>query len=169
MKPASILAAIRPGAHDGAEMTDRKPQPLGRLALLLVLVALAMTSVLGAYVMFERLRHLPGIAPPADSGRPDPMEKLKLVLAMVLVAVLAILAFVVGAYLFIRLGRWLMSKPLSDGPTEFVDAWSEYRVTQDEIDAVDGMFDDDGGDNSTPPGDNSGEPDQDDHESPDER
>ena len=169
MRPASIRAAIRHGPGDGAEMTDRKPQqqPLGRLAFLLVLVVLAMTSVLGAYVMFERLRHLPAVPPPADSGGPDPMEKLQLVLAMVLVAVLAILAFVVGAYVFIRLGRSLMSRPLSDGPTEFVDAWSEYRVTQEEIDAVNGMFDDDGGDNSTPPGDNSGEPHPDDHESPD--
>ena len=142
-------------------------RPLGRMALLLVLVVLAMTVALAAYLMSVTLRNLPIIAPPPEASGPDPTQRLKLVLALVLAAVLAILAFVVGAYLFIRLGRWLMEKPVSDGPTEFVDAWSSYRVSQEEIDAVGSAPD---GDADLPPADDNGDgPDQDEHDSQDER
>ena len=151
-------------------MADRGQRPLGRLAFLLVLVVLAMTSALAAYVMFVKLRELPIVAPPPGSSGLDPTQKLAVVMMTVLATVLAILAFVVGAYLFIRIGRSLTERRVSDGPTEFVDAWSNYRVSQDELDAVDDCADaGDGRDNSTPPGDNFDDNDQDDHDSQDER
>ncbi len=69
-----------------------------------------------------------------------------------------------------ELGRSLTERRVSDGPTEFVDAWSSYRVSQDELDAVDDCGDAvEGRDNSTPPDDNSDDTDQDDHDSQDER
>ncbi len=151
-------------------MGERAQRPLGRMALLLVLVVLALTSALIAYAMSVKLGSLPIVAPPPEAGGPDPTQRLKLLLALVLASVLAILAFVVGAYLFIRLGRSVMEKPVSDGPTEFVDAWSSYRVSQEEIDAVDVGPDFDGGADDLPPADDNGnETDQDDPGSQDER
>lgn len=151
-------------------MAEPRQRPLGRMALLLVLVVLAMTSALAAYAMSVKLRNLPIVSPPPEAGGPDPTQRLKLLLALVLAAVLAILAFVVGAYLFIRLGRSLMEKPVSDGPTEFVDAWSSYRVTQEEIDAVDAVPDYDRSDDDLPPPADDGDgTDQDDDDSQDER
>ncbi|MCH7872168.1 MAG: hypothetical protein IID33_10765 [Planctomycetes bacterium] len=151
-------------------MAEPRQRPLGRMALLLVLVVLAMTSALAAYAMSVKLRNLPIVSPPPEAGGPDPTQRLKLLLALVLAAVLAILAFVVGAYLFIRLGRSLMEKPVSDGPTEFVDVWSQYRVSQEEIDAVDAVPDYDGEDDELPPPTDDGDgTDQDDDDSQDER
>ena len=57
-------------------MAEPRQRPLGRMALLLVLVVLAMTAALAAYAMSVKLRNLPIVSPPPEEGGPDPTQRL---------------------------------------------------------------------------------------------
>jgi len=57
-------------------------------------------------------------------------------LAILLGAALLIVLFAVGAYLFIGLGRAVSRPAVDKKPTEYFDAWSHYRVSEEQIRAA---------------------------------
>lgn len=109
----------------------------GRVATVLIVAALLLTVCVSVYLFL--VRNLPSGLPTGPGGeltRQALRRKLTLLLAVVLGAVLLILAFVLGAYLVIRIGRAVSQKPVGGQPTEYVDAWSRYRLSEAEIDAA---------------------------------
>jgi len=103
-------------------------------ALLLVVAGVAYLSILRASQ--PELPEQPPASERTDEVPPAEVKRLSYTLALLLVAVLLILAFVVGAYLVIRVGRLLTRDSVGGQPTHYVDAWSQYRVTDDQIDAA---------------------------------
>ncbi len=114
-------------------------QPQGRTALLLILLALILMVAAASYLMFARdVGPGPVSATEADSSG-TPVNKIAVQsmfykLLILLASVLLIMVFVIGSYLLIRVGRAVTGKPVGGKPTEYVDAWSSYRVTDDQID-----------------------------------
>lgn len=51
---------------------------------------------------------------------------------MLIWSIILLAAFVAGAFLLLRVRRWFLRPPESR-PTEYVDAWSRARVTDEEI------------------------------------
>ena len=118
------------------------PKPLGstygRAAMLGVLIALLLTISTGVYVFMARMgargQALGVIVddPVAETRR---LAHLTLLLTILLISVLLILLFVIGCYLVIRVGRYVRS-PISGQPTTYVDAWQNYRLTDEQIEAA---------------------------------
>jgi hypothetical protein len=99
------------------------------LLLLVVLVALYL-------YLEERLRPLaPRVAAGELSGEAMRVEMFVLLL-LVLGAALLILVFVLAAYIVLRLGRAIADKRVGGQPTAYRDAWSEYRLTDEQIAAA---------------------------------
>ena len=110
----------------------------GRAAMFGVLVALVLTVCAGAYLYVARY----GIgSPPAAGEIADPAseaERLKRIsglLIILLIAALLILLFVIGCYLVIRVGGFVRT-PLGGKPTKYVNAWQNYRLTDEQIAAA---------------------------------
>jgi hypothetical protein len=57
------------------------------------------------------------------------------------VTLLLLLAFVVGTYVMVRVGRAMVHRPRRREPTRYVDAWSGYRLSEQEIERVTGETD----------------------------
>lgn len=113
----------------------RKPSP-GHLALLLVLVALLLLVCLAVYLFLMRvLRRVDAAGGPGETAV-TLHRKLTLLLAVVLCAILLILMFVVGAYLLLRVGREVAHRRVGGQPTQYVDAWSRYRLSAEQIEAA---------------------------------
>ena len=73
------------------------------------------------------------VAPPEPQGEPVRLRRTAYALAVLLVALLLVLLFVVGAYLSLRLGRLVVEHRVGGKPTPYFDAWSQYRLTDDQI------------------------------------
>ncbi len=115
----------------------RSPQTsYGRAAILGVLIALVLIVCAGVYLFMARFGVTGAGAalgdPELESRR---LARLTILLTILLVSALLILLFVVGAYLVIRAGRIIRS-PLAGKPTEYVDAWKHYRLTDEQIAAA---------------------------------
>ncbi|MCG3127876.1 MAG: hypothetical protein CHACPFDD_02748 [Phycisphaerae bacterium] len=131
-------------------------------ALLIALAAMA--------ALFVSRRAGSGIlsTPPAVpvGGTPletDVRQRLGLLLATLMAAALALAAFVIGSYMVIRIGRTLISRDVGGAPTRYVDAWSNYRISDDEIHAATHEQDEGGEDTSSDKGESGpDEPDRDD-------
>ena len=115
----------------------RGPSP-GRTAMVLVLIALLLTVCVAVYLFLARALS-PGT--PGESVGDTALlmrGKLLVLLMVVLGAILLILVFVIGSYALMRVGRSVSRKRVGGKPTEYSDAWSEYRLSQEQIDAVTG-------------------------------
>jgi hypothetical protein len=109
----------------------------GRTAVLIALGVLALTVGATAYIF---LAH--GHGPPAGLGTSSAPGSGRLAadqrraisfLLMISISALLILMFVLGAYLVIRYGRFLARQRVGGQPTEYVDAWGRYRLTDEQI------------------------------------
>jgi hypothetical protein len=54
------------------------------------------------------------------------------------VTLLLLLAFVVGTYVMVRVGRAIVHRPRRRQPTQYVDAWTGYRLSEQEIERATG-------------------------------
>lgn len=114
----------------------------GRAALVGVLIALLLTIGAGVYLVAARLQATAETAAFADEPAAQRHQVTQLQLLMVLLgSTLVLLLFVVACYLMMRLGR-AVSAPIAGAPTEYVDVWQKYRLTEDQITAAT-MEDDD--------------------------
>ena len=109
----------------------------GRTATLLVLGVLILTVCAGVYIFLAR-----GEAPPApgvadeDAVRLAAAKHLITLLTILLISALLILLFVLGAYLLINVGRFVARDRVGGKPTAYVDAWRNYRLTDEQISAA---------------------------------
>lgn len=132
----------------------------GRTATLLVLGVLILTVCAGVYMLLARGG---GPRPNAvvDEGVLQLVRAQRLVtlLTILLISALLILLFVLGAYLLIHVGRFVARDRVGGKPTDYVDVWQNYRLTEDEISAAtqEDQPDDDGGER--PPAPDSPAPD----------
>jgi len=114
-------------------MRDQQPRR-HRLAATLVLVGLALAAVgIGYNIYAGRPRSLP---PLTSAPQPAPIEQAKALLAMLTYSFLIFLAFLLGSYLILRLGRRLVGRPTPRRPSRYVDVWSSYRLTKEQIDTA---------------------------------
>ncbi|MFQ5806400.1 MAG: hypothetical protein ACE5I3_08115 [Phycisphaerae bacterium] len=121
-------------------MQSEQRQP-SRLAIGFVVVGLALSAVGIAYMIYAgRERHLP----PLTAPEPDPrIEQLEALVRMLTHSFFLFLAFLIGSYLMVRIGRHVLDRKTSRERTEYVDAWGKYRLTQDEIDTATRQLDED--------------------------
>ena len=130
-------------------------QPVSRLAIAFVMVGLALSAIGIAYITYAgRERGLP----PLTAPQPDPrMEQLQALSQMLMHSFFLFLAFLIGSYLMVRIGRRVLDRKPFRAPTEYVDAWGSYRLTQNEIDTASAQLEDDFPP-ETPPRDAGSEP-----------
>ena len=137
-------------------MPDSPRPNYGRLATLLVLGALVLTVCAAVYVFVGH--H--GTQPASDSAvltQPEleqqsgAARRLATMLTIALISALLILLFAIGAYLVIRAGQFVARGHVGGKPTAYVDAWSQYRLSDEQISAAT--------DEERPGGADDGEPD----------
>lgn len=113
----------------------RTPTSSGRTALLIALAVLVLAVSAAALLAIRRYSTTP--TPQADRPpielEPADVRRLGALLAVMLLATVAILAFVVGAYLVMRVGRNLLTRNVGGPPTPYVDAWAQYRLSDERI------------------------------------
>lgn len=102
------------------------------MALVVMLIALLVTVCVSMYLFLVRR-----FSPAAGEMTPERFRaEVTLLMTILLGAALLIIVFVIGAYLFIRIGQFVSEKPRPEQPTKYVDAWSQYRLTEEEIQAA---------------------------------
>jgi hypothetical protein len=118
-------------------MSSPRHTSYGRTATLLVLGVLILTVCAGVYILLAR-----GDQPPLtgavddDAVRAIGSQRLVTLLTILLISALLILLFVLGAYLLINVGRLVARDRVGGKPTDYVDAWRNYRLTDEEISAA---------------------------------
>lgn len=124
-------------------MSAPRTSTSGRTVTLLVLIGLLLIMCACAYVLLLRL----GQPPPAiilsasdeeAAAQLEQARQLPVLLTVLLISALFILLFVLGAYLLIRVGRIVARPRTPDGGhhTPYVDAWTNYRLTEEQISAA---------------------------------
>jgi hypothetical protein len=111
-----------------------------RLAIVFVVVGLALSAIGIAYLAAPVERELPAITRPPDELR---IQQLDALLRMLTHSFFLFLAFLLGSYLMVRIGRRVLDRKQAAQRTAYVDAWSNYRLSQDEIDTATARLDDD--------------------------
>lgn len=110
----------------------------GRAAMFGVLIALLLAIGVGVYMVLARFGSptVP-MATAADAAEEENqrLARLSAMLTILLISTLLILLFVIGCYLVMFVGR-VLRKPVADKPTNYVDAWRQYRLTDEEIAAA---------------------------------
>jgi hypothetical protein len=148
-------------------MSSPRHTSYGRTATLLVLGVLVVTVCAGVYILLARGAQPPlGGAVDDDALRAIASQRLVTLLTILLISALLILLFVLGAYLLINVGRFVARDRVGGKPTHYVDAWRNYRLTDEEISAA---TREDGADESpdeSPPAPDAPSPDPDPDEPP---
>ncbi len=123
-------------------MTRRAPpgRPSdGRIFTWFVLAGIGLLVAATMYLYLGRAMYYPVIPTefdPADPVSAAQERRLKALLVLLLAAALLILVFVLGAYLVIRLGRAVTESSVGGKPTRYVDAWSRYRISDEQVTAA---------------------------------
>lgn len=140
-----------------------------RLAIPVIIVGLLMSCTGIAYIAYTYLPQSLPAAPlqrePVEPSTEYELSQTARILAGVMLTGLILLVFIVGAYLMIKIGRMVLGTSTRDPRTTYHDAWSNYRLTDDQINAVledygaagpprDGSEESD--DDDRPPADNAG-------------
>jgi hypothetical protein len=117
------------------------PPSYGRTAVLLVLGILALTTCAVVYVFFAVHGNPPAplgsISNESDAERAlADSRRLVTLLTLLLISALFALLFVVGAYLVIRVGQFVAHDRVGGKTTAYVDAWQNYRLTDEQIAAA---------------------------------
>lgn len=108
----------------------------GRWAIWLMLIALLLLvfATLWLLIMQMFMQQPTTLDPSAvQATRHLEASRFSMLLMITMVSILLILVFVIGAYLLIKVGRAVASTDDRSKPTEYVDAWSQYRLTEDDI------------------------------------
>jgi hypothetical protein len=113
----------------------------GRIATFIVLSVLVLTVSAALYVFLAQQlggsAGAPGIATDDEAAQAAAeTRRLITLLTVLLISALLILLFVLGAYLVIRLGQYVARDKVGGKPTEYVDAWRQYRLSDDDISAA---------------------------------
>lgn len=113
-------------------MSEGGPNKSPRIAVTFVVVGLLLSTAGVLYIMWAgREQELPAESPLSNRQ----VMQLNALLQGLFLTLLLVGVFAVGSYVMIRIGRATTRKPAADGPhrTEYVDAWSQYRVSDEQI------------------------------------
>ena len=122
-------------------MSPPRSSTYSRSAVWLVLGILALTTCAAVYVLYAQHNGFPS----APEGSTDPQaieraaaesRRLVTLLTILLISALSIILFVVGAYLVIRAGQFVARERVGGKATAYVDAWQNYRLTDEQISAA---------------------------------
>ncbi len=106
----------------------------GRATLVITSLGLIFMLVLLVWMALSTQR-MP--SPLADEGEvKTELKRMSALLVILFTALLLILFFVISAYAILRIGRTLSESRVGGKPTEYVDAWSRYRLSEEEIAAA---------------------------------
>lgn len=123
-------------------MSEARRPLAGRAATIIVLAALLVLISAGVYMASGRLWDTSSA--PVELQQQDDIaawqrsQHLTVLLTLLLISALLILLFVLGAYLVIQMGRIVARarSPVGGKPTPYVDAWSNYRLSDEAIAAA---------------------------------
>ena len=109
----------------------RSEVQFARVFLWLVAGVVAV-SVIGAgiWLWTEGSGHSSGDVPDAHE---EPLRRAASLSLVILLTFVLFLAFLIGSYLIVRTGRHFRRRRERTAPTEYVDAWSSYRLSDEEI------------------------------------
>jgi hypothetical protein len=120
-------------------MLPAGPRPFAPTVVVLTRTVLALAVMVGGLHLLGRELLSPPVAeevsPPATQRVPLERRLYGLV-RVVAVSAAALTAFIVGSYLMIRAGRAVLPRPGKQTVTEYTDAWSNYRLTREQIEAA---------------------------------
>jgi len=120
-----------------------------RLAIGFVVLGLALSAVGIAYIIYAgRARELPPVNTQTEMAR---VQQYRALYRMLMHSFFLFLAFLLGSYVMIRLGRVVMRASTPENSTEYVDAWGAYRLSQDDIDTASARLDEDFPPDTPPP------------------
>jgi hypothetical protein len=127
-------------------MESERPRP-SRLPIVFVVVGLALSAIGVAYLVSPAERVLLPESETKASAR-----QFHALFRMLTHSFFIFLAFLLGSYLMVRIGRRVLHQEPSGRRSQYVDAWSNYRLSQEEIDTATAGLDED-----FPPGASPGE------------
>lgn len=122
----------------------RPAQTMRPLTIAVLILAAAPPAVMCASTALLAQAAQPGVAqvetqapeqPGTEAGAARRMRSLYTTLTVTL---LLLLAFVVGTYVMVRVGRAIVRRPRRREPTRYVDAWTGYRLSEQEIERATG-------------------------------
>lgn len=104
-----------------------------RLAVGFVVTGLLLSGTGLAYLAWSGgERTLPAL-PTTRAVSPDLHTRSKALLRSLMLISGMALMFIVGSYAMVKIGRAFLARRERRSPTQYVDAWSNYRLTEDEI------------------------------------
>ncbi|GMU83216.1 MAG: hypothetical protein AMXMBFR47_30870 [Planctomycetota bacterium] len=124
-----------------------------RFAGAFIVIGLSLAAVGILYLVWmQRVQELGPM--PLDGSdetvdEPSPFAKPFALFSALVITFVLFLAFLVGSYLMVRVGRMLVDRGTPPRETKYVDAWGSYRLTEAQIE--DALRED-------PPPDPGGEP-----------
>ena len=112
-----------------------------RLAVTFVVIGLFLSSLGIAYIIYAgRWRQLPPISVPEETVK---LQQSKALFRMLVNTFLIFLSFLLGSYLMVRFGRLFSRVKPVENHTDYTDAWSNYRLTQEELDTATARLEED--------------------------
>jgi hypothetical protein len=122
----------------------RPAQTMRPLTIAVVLLAAAPPAVMSASTAVLAQAAPPGVTQgetqaPEQTGAPvAAARQMRSLYTTLTVTLLLLLAFVVGTYVIVRVGRAMVRKPRQREATRYVDAWTGYRLSEQEIERATG-------------------------------
>jgi len=143
-------------------------QPARTLTIAALILAAAPPAVMSASTALLAQAAQPGVAQVEAEAAEQPAarapdaRRMRSLYTTLTVTLLLLLAFVVGTYVMVRVGRAIVRRPRRREPTRYVDAWTGYRLSEQEIErATDETSATDSGPDSGSDDDTDEQPDRD--------
>lgn len=113
-------------------MSNVREQRTSRLAIWFVIIGLSLAATGLSYISWAgRERQIPAVS---NEAALRTAKSLQIGVATLIISLVLFLVFMLGAYLINRVARLIPTAEPSTTRTEYVDVWSEYRVTDQQID-----------------------------------
>lgn len=119
-------------------------QTMRTLTIAVLLLAAAPPAVMCASTGLLAQAARPGVAQAEAQAPEQPgtqaaaARQMRSLYTTLTVTLLLLLAFVVGTYVMVRVGRAIVRRPRRREPTRYVDAWTGYRLSEQEIERATG-------------------------------
>lgn len=119
-------------------------QTMRTLTIAVLLLAAAPPAAMSASTGLLAQAARPGVAQ-AEAQTPEQAgtqaaaaRQMRSLYTTLTVTLLLLLAFAVGTYVMVRVGRAIVRRPRRREPTRYVDAWTGYRLSEQEIERATG-------------------------------
>lgn len=117
-------------------MLDHLGSQSGRIAVLLMTVGLFLVVGGAVYIFVLQSSGAPATLSNDSEYQAIAANRVRALVSVLLISALLILIFVIGSYILIRVGQAVTHRTVRNKPTQYVDAWSQARVSPEEIAAA---------------------------------